>query len=351
MKFWRSLYYHWEQVYGLSSNRDADSAGQNCANGARPETDWADELMATPSQQHQTAPQRSNVNRATVDSALVIIRGAGDLATGVALRLYRMGFPVVMTEIGEPLAVRRSVALAEAIFAGQTSVEGVVGQRMTLAEVVRRRAEQETAPASPRNIPVIVDPEGVSLVQLRPTIVVDGIMAKRNTGTRMSDAPIVVGLGPGFWAGRDCHAVIETNRGHNLGRVIWHGSAEADTGQPGPVSGVAAGKNQLVPTRVLRAPCQGRVMDSLAIGSQVTAGMRIADVEDEQGRRESITAPFDGVLRGLVHTSVPVTMGMKIGDLDPRIEAVYCQTVSDKALAIGGGVAEAIFMLLHQQQE
>jgi xanthine dehydrogenase accessory factor len=258
-----------------------------------------------------------------INKSPVLIRGAGDLASGVAWRLRRCGFAVVMTEIDRPLVVRRTVSFAEAVFADQATVEGVVARwaadpaeaRGLLAEGV---------------IPVLVDPAADCRSELQPAVVLDAIMAKVNTGTTMDDAPLVLALGPGFVAGRDCHAVIETNRGHDLGRVIWHGAAEADTRTPGEVGGYKG-------ARVLRAPANGHVHAHAAIGDTVHEGAVIAHIDGAP-----IVAPFSGVLRGIVHPSVLVHTGMKIGDLDARAERRYCFTISDKSLAIAGGVLEAI---------
>lgn len=258
-----------------------------------------------------------------ISSTLVLIKGAGDLASGVAFRLHRAGFPVVMTELPQPLVVRRAVAFAEAVYAGETQVEGIVARRAESADQVPALFAQGV-------IPVFVDPEGRLVSVLRPQVLVDGVMAKRNTGTRISDAPLVVALGPGFTAGVDCHAVIETNRGHNLGRVLWKGTAEPDTKEPAPVAGFRA-------QRVLRAPCDGVLRAHKAIGDWVKAGEVVAQVGDCE-----IVAPFDGFLRGLIHDGVQVSAGLKVGDVDPRARREHCFTVSDKSLAIGGGVLEAI---------
>jgi xanthine dehydrogenase accessory factor len=202
-------------------------------------------------------------------------------------------------------------------------------------------------------IPVLIDPQTHSLVQLRPRVVVDAIMAKRNTGTDLLAAPLVIALGPGFTVGVDCNAVVETNRGHNLGRVLWQGSAEPDTGIPGELPGVSGPKL----SRVLRAPVRGYVESTVEIGEHVAEGQAIAVMRSPETGVETganggtgkakdagavIVAPFDGVLRGIVHPSVLVAQGVKIGDVDPRAAREHCFTVSDKALAIGGGVLEAI---------
>lgn len=260
---------------------------------------------------------------------LVLIKGAGDLATGVAVRLHRAGFAVALTELARPLTVRRTVAFAQAVFDGQQTVEGITAQRCTVTEAVACLAQ--------RVIPVMIDATAAANTTLRPTVLVDGIMEKRNTGTRIDDARLVIALGPGFVAGVDCHAVIETNRGHNLGRVIWQGSAEADTGEPGTLPGATAQAS-----RVLRAPCAGFVQPCHAIGDLVTAGDTIARIPRENQEAVVISAPFTGVLRGLIHPSVLVTPGLKIGDVDPRAQPAHCYTVSDKSLAIAGGVLEAI---------
>jgi len=272
------------------------------------------------------------------DFPLVLIRGAGDLASGVAIRLHRSGFPVVMTEIERPLAVRRTVAFAQAVFDGVCQVEEVTGRRCLMEEAPAVIARDEIA--------VVVDPHGETIRRLRPSVVVDAIMAKRNTGTTLQDAPLVVALGPGFTAGVDCHAVIETERGHNLGRVIWRGSAAPDTGEPGELPGIGRRAS-----RVLRAPAAGRVIGRYVIGDRVAEGVELAVVQDETGAAHSILAPFAGVLRGLIHPSVRVHAGMKIGDLDPRADVSYCFTVSDKSLAIGGGALEAILTWLAQGQK
>lgn len=261
---------------------------------------------------------------------LVVVKGAGDLATGVAYRLYRSGFTVVMTEISEPSVVRRTVSFAEAVFDGEIVVEGVTARRVEGVEEVRRAIQDGV-------IPVVIDPEAKIVSELRPTVLVDAIIAKRNVGTRRSDAPIVIGLGPGFVAGEDVHAVVETNRGHYLGRVLLTGAAEPNTGIPGPVGGYTT-------ERLLRAPVEGVLTPVRTIGDQVTEGEVVARVGDEPVR-----AGVTGVLRGLVREGLHVTKGMKIGDVDPRAARDHCFTISDKALSVGGGVLEAILFLLHRK--
>jgi len=260
---------------------------------------------------------------------LVLIRGAGDLASGIALRLSRCGYPIVMTEIAQPLAVRRTVAFAQAIFDGVCTVEEVTGCRCEIGEATTITAANAVA--------VLIDPEGAAIATLRPSVVIDAIMAKRNTGTNREDALLVIALGPGFTAGIDCHAVIETNRGHDLGRVIWQGSAEADTGTPGELPGIGRRAS-----RVLRAPAAGHVIGHVAIGDCVAEGETIATICADGVDLAAVPAPFAGVVRGLIHSDVMVSSGMKIGDLDPRAHPAYCYTASDKSLAIAGGVLEAI---------
>lgn len=253
----------------------------------------------------------------------VVVRGGGDLASGVIYRLAKAGFPVTVTELAHPLAIRRAVAYASAVYEGEITVEGLTARRV-------ERAADVPAVLAVGEIPVLVDDTGTALTALKPAVVVDARLAKRNLGTTMEDAPLVIALGPGFEVGKDCHAVIETNRGHGLGRVIWNGSAEPDTGTPGNVQGHAA-------DRVLRAPVDGYVTPRAAIGDRLAKGDTVAVVGDLL-----IVAPFDGVLRGLIHPSVAVTRGMKIGDVDPRAVREHCFTISDKSLAVGGGVLEAI---------
>lgn len=266
---------------------------------------------------------------------LVLIKGAGDLASGVAFRLFRCGFPVIMTELARPLAVRRAVSFAEAVYAGTTAVEGVTAVRaMSLGEV--------TDALRARRIPVLVEPATTLWATLACGVIVDGIMAKVNTGTTRTDAPLVIALGPGFEAGRDCHAVIETHRGHTLGRVLWQGCALPDTGTPGPVEGYTV-------SRVLRAPTDGYVTPRIAIGQVATTGVTLAVITPQPHGRDGtpVVAPFRGVLRGLVHPTLPVSSGLKIGDLDPRGEPEHCFTISEKSLAVAGGVLEAVLAQRH----
>lgn len=257
---------------------------------------------------------------------LILIRGAGDLASGIALRLHRAQFDVVMTDLPHPTAIRRTVCFSEAIRCGKTTVEGVEG-------VLARDLQKITAALNRRTIPVLADAEGSCIAALRPDAVVDAILAKRNLGTKISDAPVVVGVGPGFAAGADCHAVIETQRGHYLGRVLTSGSAAPNTGVPGSIGGYTT-------ERVLRAPTDGLFRPVRCIGDEVKAGEIAGMVDDTP-----MLCTIDGVLRGILPDATPVHAGMKSGDIDPRCAKDHCFTASDKALAVGGGVLEAILML------
>ena len=257
---------------------------------------------------------------------LVLIKGAGDMASGAALRLYRAGFDVAMTDMEKPTAIRRTVCFSEAIRLGQTHVEDVLAKRAYNAKEARRLM-------SKRIIPVIADEDCSIKNELLPDVLVDAVLAKRNINTKIDDAGIVIALGPGFCTGRDCHAVIETQRGHNLGRVIRSGSAAPNTGIPGIIAGYGA-------ERVLRAPADGLFMPKKSIGDIVKAGDCVAEVSGEP-----MLAAISGVLRGLLPEGSSVHKGMKSGDIDPRGIREYCLTVSDKSMAVAGGVLEAILSL------
>lgn len=257
---------------------------------------------------------------------LVVIRGAGDLASGIALRLKNAGFQVVMTDLEKPLAIRRSVAFCEAIRLGSMTIEGVVAK-------YAKDDAQALEMLKEGVLPVLADPEGNCIQKLNPQVVVDAILAKKNLGTKISDAPVVIAVGPGFTAGVDCHAVIESMRGHTLGRAIYEGSALPNTNIPGLIGGFAG-------ERVLRAPADGEFVCKSQIGDQVKAGDVVGYVGDKP-----MVATIDGVLRGLIADGTVVKEGLKSGDVDPRGDTSYCQLASDKALAIGGGVLEAILKL------
>ncbi len=253
----------------------------------------------------------------------ILIRGAGDIASGVALRLMRAGFSVAMTEIERPTTIRRTVAFSDAVVNGEQTVEGVTALRAETWEEAVLYLEQGA-------IPVLVDPECACRAFLKPDALVDAVLAKRNLGTAIDFAPIVVGVGPGFTAGVDCHAVVETMRGHTLGRVYYEGSALPNTNIPGLIGGFAG-------ERVLRAPADGTFRSARKIGDRVDAGETVGFVAGVP-----MTATISGVLRGLLADGVEVRRGMKSGDVYPRGEKSYCDLVSDKALAVGGGVLEAI---------
>jgi xanthine dehydrogenase accessory factor len=256
---------------------------------------------------------------------IILIKGGGEMASGVVLRLVRSGFRVCITEIPEPLAVRRAVSFCEAVFAGRTEVEGLVGKRVSGREEILRCWENG-------EVPVLIDPGCTIRKVLSPDVLVDAILAKRNTGTAKGDAPLVIGLGPGFRAGRDVHIVIETNRGHRLGRVIEEGEAEPDTGIPGDVGGYTW-------ERVLRSPVGGKFLGKKRIGDHIEKGEVVAEVEDVP-----LKATISGVLRGILHDGLTAKPTMKVADVDPRAARGNCLTVSDKARAIAGGVLEAILM-------
>jgi xanthine dehydrogenase accessory factor len=268
---------------------------------------------------------------AEAEHALVVLRGGGDIATGVAWRLVHAGFAVVALELAEPLTVRRTVALSSAVRMGTIDIEGLRGLLFANASQAVEAA-QLAAVSGRAEVPVLVCPSlGMFVAETcQPHVVVDARLAKRNIDTSLNDADVVIGLGPGFVAGTDVHAVVETNRGHHLGRVFWTGSAEPDTGVAAIVGGRGA-------QRVLRAPSNGSVGWSTAIGDQVLEGQTIGAMHDGT----VVLAPFSGIIRGLIADSVAVTAGLKIGDIDPRCEPSACFEISDKALAIGGGVVEA----------
>ena len=254
---------------------------------------------------------------------LVLIRGAGDLATGIALRLFRSHLRVAMTDLPQPTAIRRTVCFSQAILYGSYQVEDVTAERAETEDDVRRIL-------AAGQIPVLADPRAACRAWLRPDVVVDAILAKKNLGTAITDAPLVIGVGPGFCAGKDCHAVIETMRGHTLGRVIRSGEPIPNTNIPGLIGGYAG-------ERVLRAPDDGIFHTVLDIGAQVKSGNVAGEVNGKPMR-----CTIDGVLRGLLADGTPVFKGMKSGDVDPRCKEEYCYTASDKALAVGGGVLEAV---------
>lgn len=266
----------------------------------------------------------------TMDN-LVIVRGGGDLASGTIHKLCKCGFKVLVLETDSPSAIRRNVSFSEAVYQGRQTVEDVTC-------ILATDLEEAEAMLNEGKLVMLIDPEGKSIAHLRPFALVDAILAKKNLGTHRGMAPVTVALGPGFEAGVDADAVIETRRGHNLGRVILQGSAAPNTGVPGMIGGY--GKE-----RVIHSPAEGVLRNVCRITDTVKAGETIAVVETENGS-VPVTATIDGLLRGLIRDGYPVTKGFKIADIDPRIEEYdNCFTISDKARCIAGGVLEAILCL------
>jgi xanthine dehydrogenase accessory factor len=259
-----------------------------------------------------------------MDELIVLIRGGGEVASGVAHRLHRSHFKICMTEISHPLAVRREVAFSEAIYEGEKEVEGVRVKFISKPEEIESWWKKGV-------IPILVDPDGKKTRKfLKPDVLVDAIMAKKNLGTQINDAPLILGLGPGFTTGVNAHIVVETNRGHRLGKMILSGTAEPDTGIPGEIGGYTI-------ERVLRTMKKGIFHPQKSIGDRISEGAVVAVVDDFP-----IIAKISGIVRGLLREGVEVKKGMKVGDIDPRGKKQSCFTVSDKARAIGGGVLEAI---------
>jgi len=258
----------------------------------------------------------------------VLIKGAGDLATGIAYRLRKAGYEILMTERSVPTTVRRTVAFSRAVYDGMAEVEGIRGILVSDIEAV------ETAQRA-GDIPVIVDEKAEIGQKYHPEVIVDAIIAKTNLGTVMEDAPLVIGVGPGFVARTDCHAVIETMRGHNLGKVIWEGSAFPNTGIPGEIGGYTT-------ERILRASAQGEFRPLAQIGDKVEKCQVVAYSGEEE-----VLAQMSGIVRGMLQPGVIVTKGMKCGDIDARCEIEHCFTISDKARSIGGGVLEVIVGFEH----
>lgn len=258
---------------------------------------------------------------------LVLIKGAGDIASGVAHRLFRSGFQIVMTEIPQPTMVRRTVSFGEAIYEGSMEIEGVKSRLVKdVSEIPKVLENQE--------IPILVDEDAKCIEVLKPKVIVDAIIAKKNTGTYKGQAPLTIGLGPGFTAGEDVDIVVETMRGHYLGKVIHEGSALPDTGVPGEIGGQSI-------KRLLKSPANGKFIGIRQIGDEVKDGDVVGQVGDKM-----VIAEISGLLRGLIRTNTIVKEGMKIGDVDPRADREYCFTISDKARAIAGGVLEAILFHL-----
>ncbi len=264
----------------------------------------------------------------TIAETIVAVRGGGDLATGTVQKLVHAGFKVVIFETEKPLMIRRTVSLGSAVWDQTTTVEDITA-------VLTTEKNLEKVWASGR-VPVIIDAEGESLSKIEPTVLVDAILAKRNIGTHRKMAPITVALGPGFEAPTDVNIVVETMRGHNLGRLISAGKPLPNTGIPGVIAGKSA-------ERVIHAPASGVVRYVHQIGDQVSQGETLFYIG-----QTSVPSPLSGTLRGLIAEGANVELGLKIADVDPRAN-VDCGCISDKARAIGGGVLEAVLMLGHQQ--
>ena len=265
----------------------------------------------------------------SIENIFVLIKGGGEMASGVAHRLRKCHFRVCMTEIPKPQAVRREVSFCEAVYEGEKTVEGITAKRVNTYDEVEEVWNSD-------QIPLIVDATSSIKDILKPDVIVDAIMAKKNLGTKITEAPLVIALGPGFYAGKDAHLVVETKRGHNLGKIIKEGEAEKDTGIPGLIAGFSI-------ERVLRAPKNGTLSIMKEIGTSVEAGAIVAFVNDLP-----ITTQINGIIRGLLRDGAEVWKGMKTGDVDPRGIKEYCYTISDKTNAIGGGVLEGMLSYLNR---
>lgn len=259
----------------------------------------------------------------------IVVRGGGDLATGTIHRLWSAGLRVLVLEAEHPAAIRRQVSLCEAVYEGETTVEGLRAVRVESLEAAE-------AVWAENAVPVLVDPKGSCLKQARPAVLIDAIIAKKNLGTTREMAPLTIALGPGFVAGRDVDVVVETKRGHKLGRIIREGAAAPNSGVPGIIGGYGA-------ERVIHAPEAGIFRNRHAIADLVTAGETIAVIEMPDGNTVPVTTQIDGILRGLLRDGYPVTRGFKVADVDPRrSELENCFLISDKARCIAGSVLELV---------
>jgi len=268
------------------------------------------------------------MTKTNLKDLVIAIKGAGEMATGIAWHLFQANFKhIFMMEIEHPIAVRRQVSFCEAIQDGSIIVEGVTAKKVSDIDQIRAAWDNNY-------IPVVVDPGWDTIKVIRSDVVIDAIIAKKNIGTHPSEAKLVIGLGPGFEAGKDVHKIIETNRGHNLGRIITQGCAEPDTGIPGNISGYTK-------HRVIRAPCKGKFTSSLSIGTLVKKDDVIGQVENQMGK-QLVVARIAGVLRGQIRNNTMVKDNLKIGDIDPRGQTEYCATISEKARSIAGSVLEAV---------
>ncbi len=266
---------------------------------------------------------------------LIIVRGGGDIATGTIYKLKRSGFPVLVLESVYPASIRRQVCFSEAVYDGSARVEG-------MEAVLAANLEEAKTFLKAGQLTVLADPKGTSIAQLKPQVLVDGILAKRNCGTTKDMAPLTIGLGPGFYAGVDVDVVVETKRGHHLGRLIYEGPAAENTGIPGTIGGYTK-------ERVIYAPESGRLKAQVRIGDLVEQGQTIAKIRLSDGSSVTVEATINGVLRGMIRDGFLVKKGLKIVDIDPRSEELTnCFCISDKARCIAGGVLEAV---LHFQTE
>jgi xanthine dehydrogenase accessory factor len=265
-----------------------------------------------------------------LNNILAVIRGGGDLATGVAVRLFRAGFKIIILEIERPTVIRLAVSFARTVYESKAVIEGIEGFLVSSCKEAQNIINQ-------RKIAVLIDSEGNYIDKLNPTILIDAILAKRNLGTGKEQAPLVIGLGPGFTVGKEVDAVVETKRGHYLGRAIYQGKAELDTGIPGEIKGESI-------RRLLKSPADGEIMPLHKIGDLVKLDEVVAEVAGVP-----LKAEISGVLRGLIYIRTQVTRGMKVGDIDPRGIKDHCFTVSDKARSIGGGVLEIICTYLNKK--
>lgn len=269
----------------------------------------------------------------------ILIKGAGDLASGIAYRLFKAGYSIAMTEIAKPTCVRRMVSFAEAVYEGEWTVEGIKAVYIT-----RKLTDDDFASSSDyeslnkgQKYIFITSEKNIAF---SPDVVVDARMAKVNLGTTLDEAPWVIGVGPGFTVGVDCHEIIETKRGHTLGRVIRSGSAIPNTGIPGEVGGYSV-------ERLLKATAGGIFVPDVKIGDYVKNGQEVAYVLEPNGNRAPVKSHLDGIVRGMLHDDLEVTEGMKVGDVDARAEKNHCYTISDKALSVAGGVLESICEFEH----
>ncbi len=252
----------------------------------------------------------------------VLIKGAGEIGSGVAHRLSQCRFRVCLTECPRPLAVCRGTAFSEAVFDGEKTIEGITAELVPASETYQVWSRG--------NIPLVIDPDAIVIGQLKPDVVVDAIMAKRNTGTRITDAPLVIGLGPGFSAGSDVHVVVETSNSEKLGRVIKHGQAEPNNGTPVAIGG-------LTRERVGWAPRAGVFISRLELGDSVVSGQTVGWVGDLP-----MAAPLSGILRGLLRSGLEVARGDKLFEVDPANSRDVCYTIRDKMRVVAEGVLKAI---------